>query len=309
METRRPLIVDVRRDCQEDGPGIRSVVFFKGCPLRCVFCHNPETQEAGPEIAFAAKSCLRCGGCVEACPRAAIDLDRPGRIDRNRCDACGDCAEACQSGALRLVGEFWPVAKLAEILLRDAPFYRHSGGGVTLSGGECTMFPDYLHSLMLEIKAHGVHIALETCGEFDYEIFSRQILPHLDLILFDLKILDGEESLRQLGRSNAKILQNLRRLLAQDATEVCTRVPLIPGVTDKRENLAAIVDFLCAAGARNVSLLPYNPLGLAMYSALGRPVPPLPPSFTTAENEKQIAEVFKEIIAEKTRQSGIRNLQ
>lgn len=201
-----------------------------------------------------------------------------------------------------MVGEFWPVEKLAESLLRDAPFYRHSGGGVTLSGGEGTMFPDYLHFLLLELKAHGMHVTLETCGEFDYEIFARRILPHLDLIFFALKILDGEESLRHLGRSNARILQNLRRLLAQDAVEVRTRVPLIPGITDKRENLVEIVDFLYAAGAKNVSLLPYSPLGRAMYSALGRPLPPLPPRFTAAENEKEIAGTFREVIAEKTRQ-------
>jgi pyruvate formate lyase activating enzyme len=294
--------VDVRRDSREDGPGIRTVVFFKGYPLRCVFCHNPEAQEAGPEIAFATERCLRCGACVVACSRAVIDLDRPGRIDRNRCDACGHCAEACRGGALRLVGEFWPVEKLAKLLLRDVPFYRHSGGGVTLSGGECTMYPDYLRSLLVELKLHGIHVTLETCGEFNYEVFARQVLPHLDLIFFDLKILDGEESLRRLGRSNARILANLRRLLAQGAAEVRTRVPLIPGVTDRRENLAAIVDFLCAAGAKDVSLLPYNPLGMAMYPALGRSMPSLPPAFTAAENEEEMAGVFREIIAERTRQ-------
>ena len=297
IEDRRPLIVDVRRGSLEDGPGIRTVVFFKGCPLRCVFCHNPEAREAGPELAFAAERCIRCGGCVAACPQAAIDLDSPARIDRGRCDLCGLCADACPGGALRLIGAWWPVEKLAELLLRDLPFYRHSGGGVTLSGGECTLFPDYVEPLGRLLKARGVHIAVETSGQFDYEVFARQILPYLDLILFDVKLIDREASQRYLGRSNERILDNLRRLLAQRAVEVRPRIPLIPGVTDRRENLAAIVDHLCRLGARDVALLPYNPLGLAMYARLGKPAPELPGSFMTPEEETRLVETFRQILA------------
>jgi len=302
METRHPLIVDIKRDSLKDGPGIRTVVFFKGCPLRCFFCHNPETKETEPEIAFAEERCIRCGECVEACPRSAIGLERPSRIDRDRCDYCGQCAVTCRGGALRLIGAYWSVERLAELLLRDASFCRHSGGGVTLSGGECTMFPDYLESLLQRLKAHDTHVTLETSGYFEYEVFARKILPYLDLILFDLKVVDRDESIRFLGRSNERILCNLRRLLAQDAVDVHVRIPLVPGITDKRSNLVAIVRFLCAAGAKNVSLLPYNPLGLVMYPRLGRPAPDLPGSFTKPEHERRLLIAFRKIIERRTRQ-------
>ncbi len=300
METRRPLIVDIKRDSREDGPGIRTVVFFKGCPLRCVFCHNPETQEVGPEIAFTEERCIRCGECVKACPRAAIAFENCARIDRTRCDACGQCATVCRSGALRVIGQYWPAEKLVEALVRDAAFYRHSGGGVTLSGGECTMFPGYVQDLLRGLKARNIHVAIETSGYFQWETFFARILPHLDLILFDLKIADREESIRSLGQPNETILQNLRRLLALRAVELQVRIPLIPGITDGAGNLTAIVGLLRAAGAPNVSLLPYNPLGLAMYPRLARPTPSLPESFTKLEREREVFDMFRSIVAGET---------
>ncbi|MBZ5552816.1 MAG: glycyl-radical enzyme activating protein [Acidobacteriia bacterium] len=299
METRRPLIIDIKRDSREDGPGIRSVVFFKGCPLRCVFCHNPEAQQSGLEIAFAEEHCVRCGACQEACPRLAIDLDRASRIDRESCDHCGRCVEACPEGALRMIGTYWPVENLVPLLLRDVSFYRHSGGGVTLSGGECTMFPDYVRSLLQRLKACGIHTALETSGYFDYEVFARKILPYLDLVLFDIKIIDREESLRYLGRSNESILNNLRRLLAQDTVEVRPRVPVIPEITDSRDNFSAVVNYLCEAAAREISLVPYNPLGAAMYTRLGRAIPDVPSGFMKPEREEQTFKMFREIIERK----------
>ncbi len=302
METRRPLIVDLKRDSREDGPGIRTVVFFKGCPLRCAFCHNPEAQEAGSEIAFAEERCLRCGECARACPRAAIDLGYRARIDRSKCDGCGQCAEVCRGGALRAIGTYWPVNELAEALLRDVSFYRHSGGGVTLSGGECTMFPGYVADLLWQLKKRNVHVAIETSGYFNWEIFSHKILPRLNLVLFDLKLADREQSIRYLGQSNQTILTNLRRLLAQDVVEVQVRIPMIPGITDGCGNLAALVGILRAAGARSVSLLPYNPLGLAMYPRLGRTVPDLPADFNKPSREQELLDIFRRIVRESTEQ-------
>jgi len=285
METRRPLIVDVRRGSLEDGPGIRTVVFFKGCPLRCVFCHNPEAQESGPELAFAKERCLGCGACVEACPQAAIDLCSPSHVDRARCDLCGQCAEACPAGALRIIGRYWPVESLTELLLRDVAFYRHSHGGVTFSGGECTMFPEYLQAVLERLKERQVHVALETSGAFDYDVFAEKVLPYLDLVLFSY-----------LGQSNQRILENLRRLLREAAVEIRPRVPLVPGITDGKANLEAIVDTLRSLGAGEVSLLPYNPLGLAMYPRLGKPVPDLPAGFTSPQREKEVVEMFRDIV-------------
>jgi len=295
METRRPLIVDIRRGSVEDGPGIRTVVFFKGCPLRCIFCHNPEAQDPGPELAFAGEKCLECGSCRAACGLQAIDLASASRVDRSRCDLCGRCAEACPGGALHLIGKYWPAGELIDLLLRDDAFYRRSGGGVTLSGGECTMFPDYVQRLLEALKARKVHTALETSGCFEYETFARRILPYLDLILFDVKLADSAASERHLGRPSERMLDNLSRL-ARGPVTLLPRIPLIPGVTDSRENLSGIVERLRRSGAKDVSLLPYNPAGLSTYARLGKPAPELPASFMKPEREREVVEMFREIV-------------
>jgi pyruvate formate lyase activating enzyme len=294
-----PLIVDIKRHSLEDGPGIRSVVFFKGCPLRCIFCHSPETQDPRPEIAFSPGECIQCGSCEDACPQGAIDMEFPGRIHRERCDRCGKCASACPGKGLRLIGAYYPVETLTEILMRDFPFYRHSGGGVTLSGGESTLYPDYLESLLKRLKAEGLHLTLETSGYFDYPTFRKKILPYLNLIYYDIKIANPKAHKRYLGRSNQRILDNFRRLHQEKGIEVHPRVPLIPGITATRENLSAIVDILCEAGAEDVSLLPYNPMGFEMAVSLGKPRPPLPEGFMKPDEEKEVYAMFKTLIKER----------
>lgn len=291
-----PLVVDIKRDSLEDGPGIRSVVFFKGCPLRCIFCHSPETQDPKVDIAFSAGECLRCGKCADSCPQGAIDLSRAKRIDRGRCMRCGQCVSVCPGKALRKIGQFYPVDSLVEILMRDLPFYRHSGGGVTLSGGECTLYPNYLESLLKRLKARQIHLVLETCGYFSYDIFKQKILPYLDLIYYDIKIADSEIHQKYTGKTNRKILDNLYRLLQEKPAAVHPRIPLIPGITATSDNLAAIVDLLCEAGAENVSLLPYNPLGIEMAVSLGRIRPHLPERFMSPDEEKEIHDMFQMVL-------------
>lgn len=294
-----PLIVDIKRHSLEDGPGIRSVVFFKGCPLRCVFCHNPETQKPGVEIAFSAGECIRCGKCRDTCPEGAIDLELQGRIHRDKCIRCGKCTVVCPGNALKLIGTYYSVKALTEILLRDLPYYRHSGGGVTLSGGECTIYPDYVESLLKSLKARAVHIVLETSGYFEYNMFKQKILPYVDLIYYDIKIAEPEIHKRYTGKTNRKILDNLWRLLREKRIEVHPRIPLIPGITANRENLSAIVDILCKAGAEDISLLPYNPLGIEMAVNHGWPMLPLPEKFMKPDDEKKIYDMFKAILDEK----------
>jgi len=295
----RPLIVHIRRHSCDDGPGIRSVAFFKGCPLRCVFCQNPETRDPGPEIAFSPEDCIGCGACADACPNGAIDLADPARIDRKICRRCGDCADVCPGNGLRRIGVYFGPEKLCAQLLRDRAFYRHSGGGVTLSGGECTFFPDYLHRLLEQLKAHRVHVAIQTCGHFDYEDFAARILPRVDLIYYDVKIADPEAHRRYTGVGNERILDNLARLLHQRRVRVRPRIPLVPGITATRENLSAVVDFLCRAGADSVSLLPYNPLGMPMFARLGKDVPSLPQRFMNEAEETAVLADFTAILREK----------
>lgn len=288
-----PLIVDVKRHSLEDGPGIRSVVFFKGCPLRCSFCQNPEAQDAHAEIAFRPPRCVNCGACVSACPAHAIDLAAPGRIDRGRCDACGECATACPSSALVKVGRHYEVDELVELLMRDEAFYRHSGGGVTFSGGECTMFPDYLEAVARAVKAQGIHTTVETCGEFAGTMFVERLLPHLDLVYFDLKFSDPAAHFAHTGRDNRRILNNLALLMRTAPERVQVRIPLVPGITTTPENFAGLAACLHERGVRRATLLAYNPLGRQMCVQLGRPEPPSPGQFMTREEEDLAVAMFE----------------
>lgn len=295
-----PLIVDVKRDSLEDGPGIRSVVFFKGCPLRCVFCHNPETQRPGIEIGFFQRDCIGCGECLRSCPRSAVDLDLPGRIIRERCDCCGLCVEACPGTGLRRVGKRYSVDELVTELLRDYLFYFHSGGGVTLSGGECTLYPDYLERLLTRLKASGIHTAIETSGYFQYDLFQSKTLPYLDLIYFDFKPIDPTEHMKCTGRSNEPILANFRRLVTESRAKLVARVPLVPGITATEENLSAVCAFLRECGATRLKLLPYNPMGLDKYESLGRERPDLPDCFMSRDEVEEarrfVGEGFPELM-------------
>ncbi|MGA2317971.1 MAG: glycyl-radical enzyme activating protein [Thermodesulfobacteriota bacterium] len=301
MESPLPLIVDVKRNSLEDGPGIRSVVFFKGCPLRCLFCQNPETQDPNVEIVFSARECIRCGECAIVCPQGAIDLGFSGRIHREKCLRCGRCAGICPGKGLRRIGSYYPVEVLTGILLQDLPFYRHSGGGVTLSGGECTMHPDYVESLLKSLREKGIHIALETSGYFEYETFKGKILPYIDLIYYDIKIADPEIHRMYVGKTNRIILDNLFRIARERGIKVYPRVPLIPGITTTMKNLKEIVDILCEAGVEAVSLLPYNPMGMEMFASLGRAKPALPELFMRPDQEREIYAIFTKIIEEKER--------
>lgn len=290
-----PLVVDIRRDSDLDGPGIRSVVFFKGCPLRCPFCHNPEAQSPLPEIGFFPQDCIGCGSCVQACPRGAIDLSDEGRIIRELCDACGKCADACPSSALKVVGKAFSIEQLTEVLLRDQAYYRVSGGGVTFSGGECAMYPDFVGRLARNLKSHGIHMAIETSGYFDYASVAEHLLPYVDLILFDLKFSDESDHLNSTGKSNKRIINNLRRLLQDEGLEVLPRIPVIPGLTATRNNLAGIVEILRELGVRRFTLLPYNPLGMEKRKAFGRGAPQLPERLMSPQEEEAIRRLVEDL--------------
>ena len=270
-----PLVVDIKRGSTEDGPGIRSTVFFKGCLLSCRWCQNPETMDPRAEIGFYPRHCLGCFDCEEVCPEGAVLRAKEARIDRSKCTRCGKCADVCPSKALRRIGTAWEVGDLLNHLLRDRVFYEASGGGVTLSGGEPTLWPQYAGRLLRSLKEKGIHTALQTCGDFDYRAFKEEMLPWLDVIMYDLKLLDGKQHLRWTGRDNRRILRNFS-LLLKEGVDVVPRIPLIPGFTTSEENLRGLSAFLRDHGVLKCSLLPYNPLGLSKWDSLGKSRSALP---------------------------------
>jgi pyruvate formate lyase activating enzyme len=293
-----PLIVDVKRHSLEDGPGIRSVVFFKGCPLRCVFCQNPEAQSTSVEVAYRCERCVGCGACVAACPVGAIAMTASERIDRSRCDGCGQCADACPSGALSLVGRAYTVEDLVALLMRDERFYRRSSGGVTFSGGECTMFPDYLEALALAMKKRKIHVVVETAGDFSWTWFAERLLPSVDLIYFDVKFADATLHRRYTGRDNRRILDNLAALMHEAPERVQVRIPLVPGITATTENLAGLAACLRERGVSSATLLSYNPLGLAMATRLGRPQSTLLGTFMSHDEQAAAIAVFQRLTSQ-----------
>lgn len=258
-----PLILDIKGNSLDDGPGIRSVVFFKGCPLSCVWCHNPESKKPGPEISFDKNECVDCGTCMDVCPENTLDRDNVFFIVREKCTLCGLCAENCPSGALSMVGRTMEIKEIVQTVAKDRPFFKNSGGGVTLSGGEPTLYMDFLSDLLKQLKADRIHTLLETCGLFECESFEKKVLPYIDTIYYDIKIIDPNTHRQFCGVKNDRILENfirLHRLCPDTGVELLARTPLIPDITATEKNLTAIADFLNDQGIAHARLLAYNPL-------------------------------------------------
>ena len=266
-------VFDVQRFSLHDGPGIRTTVFFKGCPLRCRWCQNPESLRRRPEIAFFAERCRGERGCLHACARGAIRAGGGERIARDRCDACGRCARACPHGALETIGRTVSVGELLDEVARDAPFYDTSGGGVTLSGGEPMLQAPFLARFVPRCRELGLSVVLQTCGAFRLRDL-EPILPSLALLHFDLKIVDEARHRALTGASNRRILANARALAAR-AAPICFRLPVIPGHTDTGENLAGVARLLHELGAPRLVTLRGHALGQAKLPRLGFPLAPL----------------------------------
>ena len=259
LKIRTPFIFEIKGNALDDGPGIRSVVFFKGCPLSCSWCHNPEGRRPQTEIAYDRKECIGCGACVDVCPVKAVTFDQIHHIDRLQCTLCFQCVDSCPAGALSRVGRNLSVDEIAAEILKDKPFFDTSGGGVTFSGGEPALFMEFLSDLLRHLKKHRIHTLLETSGFFDYGKFEQLIFPDLDMIYYDIKILNNDEHRRHTGVSNERILVNFERLSKAGVT-LLPRTPLVPGITDTSDNIRGIARYLGRLDIKKAALLSYNPL-------------------------------------------------
>jgi pyruvate formate lyase activating enzyme len=274
MDNKSGLLFHIIHGSFVDGYGVRTTVFLKGCPLRCVWCCNPEGQQGHPEIEFTAAECDGCGRCVPVCPTNAIQPDPKSgdnkiELDRELCTNCGKCIEVCYTGALGYFGRYITVDQLFDIVKKDEQFYRASGGGVTIGGGEPTFQPFFTSALLRKCRENYIHTAVDTCG---YMLTSQglKVLEEADLLLFDLKGMDPKEHLKNTGVSNEPILANLQRLDAMGKA-IIVRVPIIPGYTDSAENIKATAEFLSRLKSlERVDLLAYHEYGRVKYGQLGR---------------------------------------
>ena len=264
------LVLNIMHFALHDGPGIRTTVFLKGCPLHCWWCHNPESQSSEPEVIFFEERCIRSGDCVRACPHGALRLDGNRLLhDPARCDHCAECVAACPTTARQLAGRWMTVPEVLAEVAKDEVFFEESGGGVTVSGGEPLMQATFVESLLAALHAKGVKTVLDTCGVADPSLV-RRVSENVDLFYYDLKLMDDERHRHYTGMGNTVILENLK-LLAERKREVVVRVPVIPGVNDDTANFDQLTGFLRPLGLRAVDLLPYHRFGSEKYRRLHLP--------------------------------------
>ena len=262
------VVFDIQRFSVNDGPGIRTIVFLKGCPLSCLWCCNPESQRKEPDVMYDAKKCIGCGKCMKACVHGAIGPGNTTWVDRSKCVGCGECVNVCPTGALTLKGEVMTVSEVIHVLRRDAHYFRKSGGGITLSGGEPLMQWKYARELLKACKAQGWDTAIETTG-YGSEEAIEAVIPYLDLVLLDCKSTDPTVHKRVTGVSNELIQKNSRKIVSM-ANKVIIRVPTIPTVNASEEEFHRIAEYAKSLGVDTVHVLPYHTLGQSKYEMLGK---------------------------------------
>lgn len=287
-------VYNIQRFCMHDGPGIRTTVFFKGCPLRCRWCHNPEGQSGRSELSFHAGQCRRCFACREVCPAQAILDQADQRVDRDRCTLCLHCVAACPYGGLTTVGASLSLQLLFDEVQQDAVFYRRSGGGVTASGGEPLTQYQAVEELFALCHNLGIQTALDTCGYVPWKVIAT-IEPLVDLFLYDLKCASPEKHRQWTGVSNQLILENLRRLCRKRGKDVRIRIPLIPGFNDDPAELVAMAGLVSQLPAQMVDVLPYHSFAQAKYHALDMDYSLAGIADYSQEEGERIAQIFRDL--------------
>ena len=266
------VVFNIQSYSIHDGPGIRTVVFLKGCPLSCIWCSNPESQSPLPELGVSATLCKLCRTCVDRCPAHAVSLLQDGSVftDRTICVRCGQCEDFCPHNARKLYGTSYSIDQLITRIEKDMPFFTRSGGGVTFSGGEPTIQFGFLLGALKQCKNRFIHTAIETCGHIREREKLEALVPYVDLFLYDIKCVDSEKHLRYTGVSNELILKNAQ-LIAESGGDMVIRIPLIPGFNDSGDEIGRIAEFvLSLKSVKQVNLLPYHELGKSKYRMLDK---------------------------------------
>jgi len=268
----KPYVLEIKGNSLDDGPGIRTTIFFKGCPLSCIWCHNPESKKVTPELSWDKQLCIGDFGCLEHCKNNALNKGNTEFIDREKCKLCFSCSDFCPAKALTKVGLDMEIEDIVKKAASDIPFYKVSGGGVTLSGGEATMFAQWVGELCKALFEKGIDVLIETCGYFDYEKVRENILPYVKDIYCDIKLFDRDLHKKYCGVYNDLILENIKKLKQDEENfsyKLLTRTPLIPNITDTTDNLESIANFLNEVGIDKTEILPYNPTWYAKTEKIG----------------------------------------
>ena len=263
-------IFNIMKYSIHDGPGIRTTVFMKGCPLRCLWCHNPESQLPKPQLIRFPARCIGCGNCAKVCSTGAITIsDNKTKYDMSKCNSCGLCAEVCYAEAMEMAGKYMDAKEVMKEVEKDMPFYEESGGGVTFSGGEPFMQQDFLRELLISCNNKGIHTAVDTSGFVKKDIL-LDLSKYIDLFLYDLKLMEDAKHKKYVGGSNEIILDNLKELV-RIGKRIFVRIPIIPGINDDVENLEAIGRFLSGIrGIEQVNILPYHNIAKEKYKRLNK---------------------------------------